>query len=73
MGFAGLEVIRRVVGIAHVDDLELIQDRNVRSVCERRALEAGQMLLYQSQGWGEIPILDPLHLRLAMNNIMSSS
>jgi len=38
IGFAGMKMLRRIVGIAHVEDLESIEDANVRAKCERRGL-----------------------------------
>ena len=40
-------MIRRIVGIAGVADLESISDDQVRTGCERRALLLGQRLLKQ--------------------------
>ncbi|MEW5315725.1 MAG: hypothetical protein WDW38_007132 [Sanguina aurantia] len=45
MQFAGAFMIRRIVGIAHVADLESIADADTRSGCERRALRFGRELL----------------------------
>jgi 5-methylthioribose kinase len=42
MGFAGMKMLRRIVGIAHVEDLESITDLELRSMCERRALRMAQ-------------------------------
>ena len=36
---------RRIVGIAHVADLDSIEDADVRAECERRALEFGKKLV----------------------------
>jgi hypothetical protein len=36
---------RRIVGIAHVEDLESIADPDVRASCEKPALDFGKMLL----------------------------
>lgn len=38
LGFAGMKMLRRIVGIAHVEDLESIADADVRARCERRGL-----------------------------------
>jgi 5-methylthioribose kinase len=48
LGFAGMKMIRRIVGIAHVADLESIQDLAVRSTCEKRALIMGRKLVLAS-------------------------
>lgn len=45
LGFAGLKMIRRIVGIAHVADLESIEDLDLRSSCERRALVLARNLV----------------------------
>ena len=45
LGFAGAKMIRRIVGIAHVEDLDSIQDADVRANCERKALRFGRELL----------------------------
>jgi len=49
LGFAGAKIIRRIVGIAHVADLEEIKDPDIRSSCEKRALLLGQRLVLASQ------------------------
>ena len=43
--FAGAKIIRRIIGIAHVADMEGIQDINMKAKCEREALEMGMRLL----------------------------
>ena len=45
VGFAGAVIIRRLVGIAHVADIEEIKDQEVRANCEKRALKFGRRLL----------------------------
>lgn len=45
VGFAGAVLIRRLVGIAHVADMEEIADADVRAQCERRALLFGRRML----------------------------
>jgi 5-methylthioribose kinase len=44
MGFAGVEMHRRILGLAHVEDLEAIADPARRLVAERRALAMGRQL-----------------------------
>ena len=48
VGFTGMKMIRRVVGIAHVEDLESIVDTEVRSVCEKRCLVFARRLVMAS-------------------------
>ena len=45
LGFAGMKMLRRIVGIAHVEDLESIEDANVRAQCERCALETAKAFI----------------------------
>ena len=41
IGFAGAKIVRRILGIAHVEDLETIQDENLRADCEKKSTSAG--------------------------------
>lgn len=45
VGFAAAKMIRRIVGIAHVEDLESIEDADLRARCERKALNLAKSLL----------------------------
>eukprot|EP01018_Ginkgo_biloba_P028038 Gb_28479 [translate_table: standard] len=47
LGFASAKMIRRIVGVAHVEDFESIKDVNKRAECERRALNFAKMLMKQ--------------------------
>ncbi|CAM9887706.1 unnamed protein product, partial [Hapterophycus canaliculatus] len=48
LGFSGMKMIRRVVGISHVEDLDGIDDRATRAQCESHALALGKRLLLSS-------------------------
>ncbi|GLC47857.1 hypothetical protein PLESTB_000033000 [Pleodorina starrii] len=50
--FMGAFVIRRLVGIAHVADMDSISDADVRATCERRALRFGRRLLVEGSRGG---------------------
>jgi len=50
VGFAGLKMIRRVVGIAHVEDLESIRDKDLRARCEKACLVFARRLAVQGLG-----------------------
>jgi len=50
LGFCGAKMIRRIVGIAHVADLESIEDFDVRAACEKRALRVGRLLVLAGGG-----------------------
>jgi len=47
LGYAGAEMIRRTIGLAHVLDLESIEDAERRADSERLALKLGQILSKQ--------------------------
>ena len=49
LGFMGMKMIRRIVGIAHVEDLESIKDEVKRADCEVCALNLGISLVVASQ------------------------
>jgi len=48
LGFAGMKMLRRIVGIAHVEDLDSIEDADLRATCERRGLEIAKELIKNS-------------------------
>ncbi len=45
LGFAGCKMIRRIIGISHVEDFEWIEDVRVRAACEAEALHLARRLL----------------------------
>jgi 5-methylthioribose kinase len=45
LGYAGAEIIRRIVGFAHNADFETIQDPDLRGSCERRSLAFARELI----------------------------
>ena len=45
VGFAGVKMIRRILGLAHVEDLDTIQDATLRAACEQRALLCARSML----------------------------
>eukprot|EP00605_Chrysophyceae_sp_TOSAG23-4_P003002 GSChrysophyteH1.ASY1.ANO1.3307.1 assembled CDS len=52
LGFAGVKMIRRIVGIAHIEDLECIENADIRAICERAALKLGMLLVRAGAGAG---------------------
>ena len=44
LGFAGVEMHRRILGLAHNADFETIEDADLRARCERQALNLGRHL-----------------------------
>ena len=49
LGFAGMKMVRRCVGISHVEDMESIQIEDKRALCEARAIVCGTQLICMSQ------------------------
>lgn len=47
LGYAGCELIRRTVGLAHVTDLDSISDATKRAACQRKVLKLGRELIMQ--------------------------
>ncbi|GAB2218154.1 hypothetical protein Droror1_Dr00001372 [Drosera rotundifolia] len=45
LGFGAAKMIRRIVGVAHVEDFEAIPDANKRAECERKALNFAKFLM----------------------------
>jgi 5-methylthioribose kinase len=52
LGFAGIEMLRRLIGIAHVEDMQSIPDLALKAACEKRCLVfARALLLASSPHW----------------------
>ena len=59
LGFAGVEMHRRILGLAHNADFETIENEDLRAVCETKALELGrQLVVNRRQFAGMEPVLD---------------
>ncbi|XP_076954862.1 methylthioribose kinase-like [Bidens hawaiensis] len=54
LGFAAAKMIRRIVGVAHVEDFESIVNPAKRSDCERRALDFAKMLMKKRRNFNNI-------------------
>jgi 5-methylthioribose kinase len=54
LAFAGAKMIRRILGLAHVEDLESIADPERRAKCEINALRLGRELLLGGKGFSDI-------------------
>ena len=44
LGFAGIEIHRRILGLAHNADFETIEDRALKAKCETKALKFGRQI-----------------------------
>jgi 5-methylthioribose kinase len=54
LGFGGAKMIRRILGLAHVEDLESIADPERRARCEMKALRLARELLVGPKGFSGI-------------------
>jgi len=67
LGFAGCEMVRRILGLAHVADMDEIPDARARASCEARALQAARELLLNRSRYRSIPpILDMVRSHRAL-------
>ncbi|MFJ7728835.1 S-methyl-5-thioribose kinase [Neobacillus sp. NPDC097160] len=55
IGFAGCELIRRTIGLAHVADLDSIEDEQIRLAAKRTTLELGKILIKQRKEITDVP------------------
>jgi 5-methylthioribose kinase len=54
LGFAGVEIFRRVLGVAHIIDLERIADPERRAACEARCAALARDLMVNTGSYGAI-------------------
>lgn len=54
LGFAGCELIRRTVGLAHVADLDSIKEEDARLKAKRKTLALGKILIKQRKEFNRI-------------------
>lgn len=54
LGFGAAKMIRRIVGVAHVEDFESIQDASKRAECERRALNIAKKIMKERRNFDTI-------------------
>ena len=50
-------MIRRILGLAHVEELESIAERKVRAVCELHALALARKLVLEASSFGQVDIV----------------
>jgi 5-methylthioribose kinase len=54
LAFAGAKMIRRILGLAHVEDLEAIADPERRARCETKALRLARELVIGAKGFSSL-------------------
>ncbi|WMC12328.1 S-methyl-5-thioribose kinase [Oceanimonas pelagia] len=72
LGFAGTEMIRRTIGIAHVADLDDIADPAQRQDCQRQALWLGRRLILEAATLSPVSLCGELR-RLAAGEPVSGN
>lgn len=64
LGFAGVEIHRRILGLAHNADFETIADTDLRARCEAKALKLGRHLAVNRRAIHSIAEVNALAARL---------
>jgi 5-methylthioribose kinase len=54
VGFAAAKIIRRILGLAHNIDFELIEDPKLRATCEARSLRLARSMMLDTTGFPTI-------------------
>ena len=54
LGFGGCKMTRRILGLAHVEDMESIADPDRRAACETRALRLARAMMVEGAGFADI-------------------
>jgi len=60
LGFTGAKIIRRIIGVSHVEDMECIPNLDARSDCEKKALRFAKEIIVKSSSFNSIG--SPLNL-----------
>ncbi len=54
VGFAAAKIIRRILGLAHNIDFELIEDVKLRAICEARSLRLARRMMLDASSFPDI-------------------
>jgi 5-methylthioribose kinase len=68
IGFAGCEIIRRTIGLAHVADLDGIEDKEKRLNAKRHALRLGKTLILKRESMSKIQEIRKLFTQTTLVN-----
>ncbi len=60
LGFAGVEMIRRTLSLAHIAENDSIKDEALRAACEARGLDMGRQLVVNRTRMGDISQVNDL-------------
>ena len=67
-GFAGAEMIRRTIGLAHIIEVDLIKNVNIRTIIEKRCLIMGRKLIVQQSEFNNISSIIKLAKQIEKDN-----
>jgi 5-methylthioribose kinase len=70
LGFAGVEMHRRILGLAHNADFELIADPEMRARCEAKALKLGWQLIVGRHHFTSIQHVNSLAENLEQESVV---
>ncbi|MBP7252999.1 MAG: S-methyl-5-thioribose kinase [Alphaproteobacteria bacterium] len=57
LGFAACKIIRRILGLAHIEDFEAIEDLALRATCEQRALTFARDVLLHRERYADMSMV----------------
>jgi 5-methylthioribose kinase len=60
LGFAGIEILRRTLSLAHIEETGAIADEDLRSLCESRGLVLGRQLIVNRARIGDMARINDL-------------
>ena len=69
LGFAGVEMHRRILGLAHNADFERIEDPDMRARCETKALKLGRHLAVNRRSIHSMQEINTLAMRLETESV----
>lgn len=69
LGFAGIEIHRRILGLAHNADFETIADEDLRAVCEARALKFGRHIVVNRARMHSLDEVNALAVLIEKGNV----
>ena len=70
LGFAGVEMHRRILGLAHIIELDNIPDDNRRASCESRALKLGRYLVVNRRHLMDMGSVTSMARLLQQSNVL---
>jgi len=70
LGFAGVEMHRRILGVAHIVEFESIEDATLRAAGESRALQLGRHLIVNRHTIGDMQAIVSMAKQLDATSVM---